>query len=82
LRDPKTIVFVLLGLFCLRGYVSPPLALALGLALALSIGNPLLKPTQKVSKFLLQASVVGLGFGMNLGTLLTIKHPEHEFVMP
>ena len=70
LRNPKTIVFLLLGLFCLSGYVSPPLALALGLAFALSIGNPLPKPTQKVSKVLLQASVVGLGFGMNMGTLL------------
>ena len=43
---------------------SPPIALALGLALALTIGHPF--RTSTVTKILLQISVVGLGFGMNL----------------
>ena len=45
---------------------APPLALALGLVIALTIGNPYAKKTSKLTKILLQASVVGLGFGMNL----------------
>ena len=45
---------------------APPLALALGLVIALTAGNPYAKKTSKLTKILLQASVVGLGFGMNL----------------
>ena len=45
---------------------SPPLALALGLALALAFGNPFPALTSRCSKWLLQISVVGLGFGMSL----------------
>jgi uncharacterized integral membrane protein (TIGR00698 family) len=46
---------------------SPPVALAIGIAIALTVGNPLpRKTTSKLTKILLQASVVGLGFGMNL----------------
>jgi uncharacterized integral membrane protein (TIGR00698 family) len=45
---------------------APPLALALGLVLALTVGNPYAKKMSKLTKILLQASVVGLGFGMNL----------------
>jgi uncharacterized integral membrane protein (TIGR00698 family) len=50
--------------FCLTPWCSPPIALALGLALALTIGQPF--KTAKLTKLLLQISVVGLGFGMNL----------------
>ncbi len=46
------------------------MALAMGLFFALVIGNPLPRLSQNTSKVLLQASVVGLGFGLNLGTLL------------
>lgn len=56
--------FVALLLFCLTPWCSPPIALALGLALALTIGHPF--RTAKMTKLLLQISVVGLGFGMNL----------------
>ena len=60
--------FVALLLFCVTPWCSPPIALALGLALALTVGSPF--KTSKQTKLLLQASVVGLGFGMNLGTVL------------
>lgn len=62
----KKAVFILLVLFCLSPYGSPPLALALGLLLAFTVGNPYPNLTGKPSKYLLQASVVLLGFGMNL----------------
>lgn len=46
--------------------VTPPVALFLGLMFAFVFGIPHPKFNKKLSKYLLQASVVGLGFGMNL----------------
>ena len=60
------IAFVLGLLAALSGFVSPPLALALGLAFGLIFPHPYPKQATRLSKYLLQASVVGLGFGMNL----------------
>lgn len=53
-------------LFALSPWASPPAALALGLAAGLVFTNPFRTQTRVVTKYLLQASVVGLGFGMNL----------------
>lgn len=50
---------------CLPG-VTPPLALGIGLVLALTVGTPHPALTLKVQQYLLQASVVGLGFGLKL----------------
>lgn len=65
---------LVLGLICthvptlapLGSWVSPPIALLLGLIFALSFGNIAPKLNKAMSKYLLQYSVVGLGFGMNL----------------
>ncbi len=46
--------------------ISAPVGLALGLLFAFIFGTPCPKANKFVSKYLLQASVVGLGFGMNL----------------
>ena len=46
--------------------ISAPIALFLGLMFAIVFGIPYPKFNKKFSKYLLQASVVGLGFGMNL----------------
>src|SRR5688500_4482995 len=51
---------------CLTPWVSPPIALALGLALGLTLGHPYAALNKKWTKVLLQASVVGLGFGIDL----------------
>lgn len=47
-------------------FVSPAAALFLGLLFAFTSGHPYPKFSKKASKYLLQFSVVGLGFGMNL----------------
>lgn len=60
--------FVALLLFCITPWCSPPVALALGLAFALTLGSPF--KTSKATKLLLQISVVGLGFGMNLSKVV------------
>lgn len=59
------VVFALLLVVCLTPWVSPPLALALGIILAQTLGNPFLARTRQLTAKLLQYSVVGLGFGMN-----------------
>lgn len=46
--------------------ITPPVALFAGLVFAFIFGIPCPKFNKKLSKYLLQASVVGLGFGMNL----------------
>lgn len=46
--------------------ISAPVALFVGLVFALAFGIPYPKFNKKLSKYLLQASVVGLGFGMNI----------------
>lgn len=61
----------LLGIILVAsGLVSPPLALALGLAYAFVFTHPYHAESRELSKFLLQASVVGLGFGMDLHQVL------------
>lgn len=62
-------VFVLLAVVCLLPFVAPPFALALGIGAALTIGNPFPAKISKITKLLLQISVVGLGFGMNIETV-------------
>jgi len=54
------------GMSACSSWVTPPVALFLGLAFALLCGQAYPKFNKKVSKKLLQYSVVGLGFGMNL----------------
>jgi len=59
------IIFFIGLFFCFTSFSSPPLALALGLVIALTIGHPFKQFTHHVIKYLLQISVVGLGFGLN-----------------
>ena len=60
------IIFILCLLVSASGLVTPPIALAMGLVFGLTLPHPYGKAAKKFSKFLLQASVVGLGFGMSL----------------
>lgn len=60
------IIFIVCLLVSASGFVSPPVALAMGLVFGLTLPHPYGKQAKKFSKVLLQASVVGLGFGMNL----------------
>lgn len=62
----KKIIFILLLIFCLTPLISPPIALLLGIAVAQTMGNPYLYLNHKATSFLLKASVIGLGFGMNI----------------
>jgi uncharacterized integral membrane protein (TIGR00698 family) len=62
----QKILFFVLLIFCVTPFVEPPLALILGFVVSFFIGHPYLKHNSVAAKYLLQFSVVGLGFGMNL----------------
>lgn len=51
--------------------IGPPIALALGAALGLGLGNPWSKRTGAWSKRLLQVAVIGLGFGLQAREVVT-----------
>ena len=59
-------IFIVLFVCCLLPFVTPAIALFAGLAFALTAGQPYPKFSKETFKYLLQFSVVGLGFGMNL----------------
>lgn len=65
-------VYLLAAFACLTPWATPPLALTAGMVLALLIDNPYPAIAKRFSKFLLQASVVMLGFGMNMWVVLHV----------
>src|ERR1700744_3246253 len=68
---PK-IVFLLGLIAAASGFASPPIALAMGLIFGLAFQHPYGVGARKLSRWLLQASVVGLGFGMNLHEVIRV----------
>lgn len=62
----REVIFLLATVFCLSPLISPPIALLMGLIIAQFIGHPYLHLNHKATHILLQVSVVGLGFGMNV----------------
>jgi len=62
---PK-IIFLLALILCLSGWISPPVALTLGIIFGLSVRHPYPRFSRGAARILLQVSVVALGFGMNL----------------
>ena len=69
------------GLEAWSAWVTPPVALFLGLIFALTCGQAHPKFNKKTSKYLLQYSVVGLGFGMNLHSALASGKEGMEFTV-
>lgn len=62
----KSLYLILVLFIIFTPFFSSPLALLAGLIVGLVFGTPFPEFTQKASKYALQASVVGLGFGINL----------------
>jgi uncharacterized integral membrane protein (TIGR00698 family) len=69
---PARVVFLALLLFAAipSPWSSPALALALGVGFGLTMAHPFAELSRKLARFLLQASVVALGFAMNLEQVL------------
>jgi uncharacterized integral membrane protein (TIGR00698 family) len=68
----RTALFFVGIILAAVGILSPPMALVAGLIFGLTVVHPLPRESQTVAKFLLQASVVFLGFGMNLGEVVHV----------
>lgn len=74
MKKTAKVIYIILMLLCIfpfdklgmKTYVTPAVALFLGLMFAFVFECPYPKFNKKTSKYLLQASVVGLGFGMNV----------------
>lgn len=65
MQHGRTIFFIGL-LLAASGVVSPAIALAGGIAFGFTVEHPFRLESSSLAKLLLQASVVALGFGMNL----------------
>lgn len=78
MKDLNKLIYILAIVVCafpckllgFSDFISPAVALFAGLVFALIFKMPFPKFNKKGSKYLLQASVVGLGFGMNVQSAL------------
>lgn len=66
----RKVIFILCLVLCLFPFISPPIALFLGIIIAQFVGHPYLHLNYKATNLLLKISVVGLGFGMNVSEAL------------
>ena len=79
MQHPKArIVFIILAILAAIPGITAPMALTAGILFGLVTGNPFSQTTNSLSKRLLQLSVIGLGFGIDLPTVL--KTGSHAFV--
>ncbi|MGA8143910.1 MAG: putative sulfate exporter family transporter [Candidatus Acidiferrales bacterium] len=65
-KTSSKIIFFVGLILAASGFISPPLALLGGLLYGFTLEHPFVAQSRTSSKYLLQASVVALGFGMNL----------------
>jgi len=63
----KKVGFGVLMFLCLTPLVSSPIALVMGFLFTCFLGNPFAKYNHQATNWLLKVSVIGLGFGMNMG---------------
>jgi uncharacterized integral membrane protein (TIGR00698 family) len=66
----RAVLFIIGFVACCTPFVGTATALLSGVLLSLILGNPWPKETSRISKILLQLSVVGLGFGLGLGEVI------------
>lgn len=68
-------------LFIASFFFSPAISLFLGIAFALTLGNPFPQVSKTLSKKMLQYCVIGLGFGMNLHASLAAGRDGMTFTI-
>ena len=69
-NNASKVIFIGCVILCLSPFVSPAVALLMGLVVAQLTGHPYMHLNYKATHLLLQVSVVGLGFGMNVHSAL------------
>ena len=77
----QKLFFIILLLLCLFNSITPPIALLLGLVVANLSGHPFLPFNHIAIRYLLQFSVVGLGFGMNAKSAIAIGSTSFLFTI-
>ncbi len=70
--NAKQITFIIIAIFTLSPFSSPALSLFLGILSTFLIPK-VFNNLNKISKYLLQISVVGLGFGMNINNAIKVS---------
>ncbi|MFR9636610.1 MAG: putative sulfate exporter family transporter [Rikenellaceae bacterium] len=71
IRRYRKFLFLALALLCATPYISAPMALVAGFLFTLVVGHPIPKFASRTTSWLLKASVVGIGFGMNVQEAMT-----------
>ena len=71
--------FICAVLLCLSPWGSPPLSLALGLAIGIAGANPWRAASSRWTRELLKWSIVGLGFGMDFHTVLETGRTSYVY---
>ena len=66
IQKNRRTLFIAIAVVCGSSYVSAPVALIMGFLFTFFLGHPLPSLSSKTTSWLLKASVVGLGFGMNI----------------
>lgn len=69
-ENTSRIIFLAAAAITLLPIVQPPVALLLGFALAQTTVNPFPVATPRITHWLLQLSIIGMGFGMNVHSAL------------
>ncbi len=68
----RKIAFITLAIICATPYISSPVALISGFVFTSLFGHPMPRFSSKTTSWLLKASVVGIGFGMNLQEAMSV----------
>ncbi len=69
-RDVRIAIFAICIVACTTRWLTPPIALLLGLAFAQFVGHPFTAINSKATNLFLKCSIVGLGFGLNVSAAL------------
>ncbi|MFZ7106087.1 MAG: hypothetical protein ACO1HD_05680, partial [Bacteroidota bacterium] len=84
-RNTRTVIGMVLFLAFLVAIPalgwSPSIALVCGLLVGIIFGNPFPQYTKPVTKYLLQASIVGLGFGININKVVAAGQEGFVFTL-
>lgn len=80
-RYSQQFIFLTAAFFSLLSFISPAVALSMGLLLAQLIKPPFAALSQKATQFLLQFSVICLGFGMNVFDVIKVGQKSVVFTI-
>jgi uncharacterized integral membrane protein (TIGR00698 family) len=66
----RELIFIMALVLCLTPWISPAIGLLMGIAIAQFVGHPYMHLNHRATHIMLQVSVIGLGFGMNVHSAL------------